>query len=139
MPKLNELAKVQTMYNIIKTRAGNVLILNELVEEINPLLTKSINSLNNQTCEEDLLCWVVDIFSEDFEEEFGSYSQELLEKFAVCVLNARHYLIHDRERFCNEFNDEDIDLEIGFDKAFYPAGTGTWYHHSEFVLMDDAA
>jgi len=125
------------MYYIIKTRAGKVLILNKLIEEINPLLKKSINSLNNQTCEEDLLCWVVDIFSEDFEEEYGPYPQELLEKFAVCVLNARHYLINDREQFCNEFNEESIDLEIGFDKAFYPSGTGTWHHHLEFVLMDD--
>jgi hypothetical protein len=127
------------MYRTVATRAGKVLILNELIEDVGPLLNKCMASLNNQTCEEDLLCWVVDIFSEDFEEEFGSYPQETLEKFALCILNARHYLIQDREQFSDDFNNEDIDLEIGFDRAFYPVGTGTWYHHSEFVLTDIAA
>jgi hypothetical protein len=123
------------MYNVIETRAGNVLILNELVEEVSPLLTKCSESINRQYSEEDLLCWVVDMFHEDFSDEFGSYPQELLEKLALCILNAKHYLIQDKEQFVNDFNDEHINLEIGFDRAFYPVGTGTWYHHSEFVLM----
>ncbi|WP_299496452.1 hypothetical protein [uncultured Shewanella sp.] len=125
------------MYNIVETRAGKTLILNQLISDIWPLLKKCVSSLNTQKCEEDLLCWVVDVFSEDFEEEYGSYSQEYLEKLVLCCLNSRHYLIKDVEQFCHHFNDEPLDLEIGFDKAFYPVGIGHWHHFNEFVLISD--
>lgn len=123
------------MYNRIKTRAGDVLILNDLIDEIKPLFEKCIKSLNYQEDEEDLLCWVAEIFSEDFEDDYGQYPQEYLEKFALCVLNARHYLIQDKEQFCDDFNKEGLDLEIGFDKTFYPSGIGCWYNQLEFVRI----
>jgi len=125
------------MYNVIENRTGKTLIRNELINEINPLLVKCIDSLNHQRDADDLLCWVVDIFDEDFEEQYGVYPQELLQKFALCVLNARHFLIEDKDQFCEDFNDEDLDLEIGFDKAFYPAEIGNWYDELEFIIMED--
>lgn len=127
------------MYHTIETRSGTVLILSKLVEEVKPLLAKCNESINRQNSEDNLLCWIVDMFDEDFEDEFGSYPQELLEKLALCILNAKHYLIRDKEQFCSDFNDESIDLEIGFDKTFYPVGTGCWFDSSEFLLMESEA
>lgn len=124
------------MYNLIKTRNGDVLILKKLMGEVEPLFNKCIVSINHQTCEESLLCWLVDIFSEDFAEEFGQYSQEHLEKFTLCVLNARHYLVNDSENFCYEFNQEGLSLQIGFDNTYYPVDNGHWYDKAEFVLIN---
>lgn len=122
------------MYVKINTRNGGVLILSKIVKEIMPLIEKTTRSLNYQKSDEDLLCWLCAIFDEDFEDDYGHFSQEYLEKFTLCVLNARHYLITDKEKFCEDFNNEGLDLEIGFDKAFYPVGIGCWYNELEFII-----
>lgn len=124
------------MYNKIITRTGTVLILDQLINEVKPLLIKCNESINNQQSEDNLLCWIVDMFSEDFEEEYGSYPQEYLEKLALCILNAKYYLIKDKEQFCIDIGHEDIDLEIGFDETFYPEGLGQWYDLREFVFIE---
>jgi len=124
------------MYSKIRTRAGDALILTALINEIKPLFEKTVASLNHQESEEDLLCWIYDVFSDDFEDEYGHYSEEYLRKFALCVLNARHYLIRDKEEFCNVFNNESLDLKIGYDGGFYPSGIGHWIDVQEFVVLE---
>ncbi|MBO9492088.1 hypothetical protein J7384_17130 [Endozoicomonas sp. G2_1] len=123
------------MYHKITHRQGVTLIDSRIVEEVDELLNKVIESLNHQTDDENLLCWLVDMFNDDFAEEYGEYSLDTLSKLALCILNAKHYLIHDVSQFCDHFNAENLDLEIGFDGAFYPVGVGCWYGRSEFVLI----
>ncbi len=122
------------MYSTIKTRVGTVLIRTELINQIMPLLTATVDSLNKQISQDDLLFWLVDVFGEDFEEQHGRHSDELLSKFVLCILNARHYLIHDKERFCTDFNAEKLPVRIGFEDAFYPQDQGHWVDPLEFVI-----
>jgi hypothetical protein len=122
------------MYSTVKTRAGTVLIRTELVNQVMPLLVATVDSLNMQTSQSDLLFWLIDVFGEDFEEEHGRHSNELLSKLVLCVLNARHYLIHDKEQFCIDFNAAKLPVRIGFEDAFYPVDQGHWIDPIEFVI-----
>ncbi|WP_299011330.1 hypothetical protein [uncultured Shewanella sp.] len=124
-------------YNVIETRVGKVLIRTQLIADILPLLEKFTTSLNTQRCKDDLLCWCVDVLTGDFEDEFGVYSEDCLEKLVLCCLNARHYLIENPHAFCEEFNAEKIGLKIDFDGAFHPSERLFWYDRSEFILMKE--
>ena len=122
------------MYNVIETKESTVIILKKLFNEVLPLFKKTVESLNQQQTQDDLYYWVCDIFDEDFEEEHGIYSDEYLQKFAICVLNIKHFLIQDKDKFCDDFNDEDLKLEIGYDKGYYPCEIGNWYDRLEIVI-----
>ena len=109
------------MYNTFITSHGTTCILDALMKDTAPVFDKVIKSLNNQGSTDDLLCFMVHVFSDDFKENFGTFDKEILQKFVLCAINIRHYLIDDHEEFCEEFNMEGLDLEIGFDKqTFYP-------------------
>lgn len=122
------------MYETIETRIGTVLILKKLVDDVRPLLEKFNKDIQRNKTEDSLHCWIVDMFSEDFEDEHGSYPQETLEKLALCIINAKSYMFHDKEKFCADFNEEGLSLKIGFDKTFYPSEIGHWYDRFEFCL-----
>lgn len=125
------------MYSVVETRKGEVLILNKIIKDIDELLTLVAPSVQKQTSEDSLLCWVVDIFSEDFEEEYGSYDYETLEKLAVAVLNSKYYLIDDCEAFCDEINPDLQSFQVGFDNAFHPQCCGHWYDQQEFIILEN--
>lgn len=123
------------MYTKINTRGGTVLILSALINDVLPLLTQVSDDLNHQDDEENLLCWLVDVFDESFEERYGAYSDELLAKLVLCVVNSRFYLIRDPEQFCLDFNAERLPVELGYDKTFYPRDQGHFIDAQEFVLL----
>lgn len=123
------------MYTKINNKNSTVLIFNQLIKEVKPLLTKCANSINHQSDQDCLLSWVVDVFSEDFSDDFGLYQNDILEKLVLCVINIRYPLINDPVKFCEDFNAEGLNLKIGFDRGFYPSTIGHWYNKSEFVIL----
>jgi hypothetical protein len=130
------------MYQTISTRCSTVCIHNSIINDVLPLIQACNAHVSKQTSADSLLCAVVDMFDDDFAEEFGTTPQErehgidneLISKLVVTVLNSKHYLIDDIETFCSEFNEEDLPLTIGFDKAFYPREQGHWYSQQEFAI-----
>lgn len=123
------------MYRVTTDRAGKVCILNHIFQDVESLLLKTHNEINKLRTEGDLQYWIYEMFTSEFEEEFGQYPNETLEKLALCILNAKHYLISDKQAFCEQFNSESEGLEIGFDNTFYPYEIGHWYSTTEFMIV----
>jgi len=138
----SQINKDLLMYFTITTRCSTVCVATKIINDILPLIKKADTHINNQTTNDSLLALVVDMFDEGFSEEFGTTAQErkygidndLLSKLVVTVLNSKHYLIDNMDAFCEEFNDENLPLEIGFEKAFYPKEQGHWYSQHEFCI-----
>lgn len=124
------------MYTKIPTRTGTVLILNKLIAQVMPLITLVAPDLNKQPDAQNLMAWLVDVFGDDFEDRYGEYSNDERSVLALCVVNAKHYLIDDKAAFCAEFNAENLPVKLGFNKTFYPLEQGHFVDPMEFVLSN---
>ena len=119
------------MYLTVPTKTGIMCISKNLIADTKPVFSEIKRDLANQISEDDIHLFVYNLLSEN---EHGD--EEELMKTALVIFNSRMAAIDDPELFAENFNKEDVDLKIGYDRgSFYPDGIGNWHGDDEFVFL----
>ena len=121
---------------------GKLVVDNLLINDIDHLVQKVIIQAMKQNSEDDLHCFVYDLFDKselDTDDINASlYNEDVICKLGVFIFNLRRIYFNDHEQAAIDFNKEDCPLKLGFeDGVFFPLEIGHWYSQNEFIFLSN--